>query len=240
MAAPSSDDLDRYYAEHYDAVVHSGTGGAVQRAFHLAVERPWTHDDEFATVLEVGATSAEHLEFVRHRYARYVMLDIRDSVEAREVAARTTRPGAAVEFVVGDAQHLASIADASVDRLVSMCLLHHLDDPRGSLQHWRRVVRPGGVLSIFLPCDPGLLWRAGRAATTFRTAKSRGYSRLDIRYINACDHRNHVASLRWLIEGTFAADEISLRRFPLGWLDSWNANLFLTFQIRKSLTATGA
>ncbi len=235
MTAPSlDDDLDRYYGEHYDVVVHSGAGGAVQRMFHLAVERPWSASDEFPTVLEVGATAGEHLDFVRHRFSRYVMLDIRDSVEAHEVAARASRPKTAVEFMLGDAQSLATIDDASVDRLVSMCLLHHLDDPRGSLRHWRRVVRPGGVLSIFVPCDPGLLWRVGRATTTFRAARSAGYSMLDIRYINACDHRNHVASLRWMIERTFVGDEVSVRRFPFGWLDSWNANLFLTFQIRKA------
>jgi phosphatidylethanolamine/phosphatidyl-N-methylethanolamine N-methyltransferase len=233
MTPTLDDDLDRYYAEHYDSVVHSGAGGAVQRAFHVAVERPWSAAHEFPMVLELGATRGEHLEFVRHRFSRYTMVDIRDSVGARDMAVRASRPEATVEFIVADAQDLAVIADASVDRLISMCLLHHLDDPRRSLQHWRRVVKPSGVLSIFVPCDPGLLWRVGRAATTFRTAQAKGYSSLGIRYINACDHRNHVASLRWMIEGVFASDELSIRRFPFGPLDSWNANLFLTFQIRK-------
>jgi phosphatidylethanolamine/phosphatidyl-N-methylethanolamine N-methyltransferase len=235
MTTPALDDaVDRYYAEHYDAVVHSGAGGTVQRLFHVAVERPWTARDDFATVLELGATSGEHLEFVRHRYARYVMLDIRDSSEAREVAVQASRPGAQVEFVVGDAQDLEPIGDESVDRLVSMCLLHHLDDPRTSLRHWRRVVKPGGVLSIFLPCDPGVVWRAGRAATTFRKAKAQGISDLELRYVNACDHRNHVSSLRWMIEGCFVEDDVTIRRYPFNALDSWNANLFMTFQIRKA------
>jgi phosphatidylethanolamine/phosphatidyl-N-methylethanolamine N-methyltransferase len=227
------DELDRYYAESYDAVVHSGAGGALQRLFHVALERPWKARDEFPTVLELGATSGEHLEFIRHAYSRYVMLDIRDSVQARAVAERARRPRSLVEFTVGDAQDLEGIADESVDRLISMCLLHHLDDPLRALKHWRRVVRPGGVLSVFVPCDPGLLWRMGRAATTFRTARSRGYSGLEIRYINACDHRNHVASLRWMLEGTFVDDEVAIHRYPLGPLDSWNANLFWTFQVRK-------
>jgi phosphatidylethanolamine/phosphatidyl-N-methylethanolamine N-methyltransferase len=227
-------ELDRYYAEHYDAVVHSGAGGAVQRLFHVAVERPWDRSREFSTVLELGATRGEHLEFVRHGFSRYIMVDIRDSTVARQTAAKASRPGVSVEFAVGDAQDLDSIADASVDRLISMCLLHHLDDPAGSLKHWRRVVRPGGVLSIFVPCDPGLLWRAGRAVTTFRAARSTGYSALGIRYINACDHRNHVASLRWMIQGMFADDDITMHRFPFGPLDSWNGNLFFTFQIQKA------
>jgi len=231
------DALDRYYAEHYDAVVHGGIGGRIQDAFHAAIEGPYKPDDHLGAVLEVGATKGEHLRFVRHRFDRYVMLDIRDSPAARQTAAvHTGLTGAAVEFVVGDAQDLAGIEDESVDRLVSMCLLHHLDDPRGALKQWRRVVKPGGVLSLFVPCDPGLLWRAGRALTTFRSARSKGYSALEIRFINACDHRNHVASLRWMIEGTFADDELRVRKHP--WrAGSWNTNLFYTFQIRKERVA---
>jgi SAM-dependent methyltransferase len=227
------DVLDRYYAEHYDAVVHGGIGGRIQDAFHAAVERPQGPDQHVGTVLEVGATSGEHLKFVRHRFDRYVMLDIRDSSAARDTATvHAGLRGAEVEFVVGDAQELAGIQDESVDRLVSMCLLHHLDDPRGSLKHWRRVVKPGGRLSLFVPCDPGLLWRSGRALTTFRAARAKGYSAMEIRFISACDHRNHVASLRWMIEGTFADDELLVRKYP--WrVGSWNANLFYTFQIRK-------
>src|SRR4029077_14943774 len=127
--APALDnDLDRYYAEHYDAVVHSGAGGAFQRMFHGALEQPWGGDHEFHEVLELGATSGEHLEFVRHRFSRYIMVDIRDSVCARDTAAKASRPDATVEFILADAQDLSEIADASIDRLISMCLLHHLDN----------------------------------------------------------------------------------------------------------------
>jgi phosphatidylethanolamine/phosphatidyl-N-methylethanolamine N-methyltransferase len=225
--------LDRWYLEHYDEIVHSGASGFAQRMFHLAIERPWSAGNEFHTVLDLGATSGEHLQFVRHRFARYTMVDIRDSAEARQAAAAASRPGAAVEFMVADVQNLDPIEDASIDRVVAMCLLHHVNDPRGSLHHWRRVVKPGGVLSIFLPCDPGAAWRLGRELTNVRKIRAMGYSLLETRLLYACDHPNQFPSLRWLIEGTFADDEISVHRFPFGPLDSWNLNLFMTFQIRK-------
>ncbi len=237
---PGDDLLDRYYSEHYASVVHSGAGGVVQRAFHQAVEHPWQARYRFENVLELGATAGEHLAFVRHRFSRYTMLDIRDSSEARAVAAAADRGEGAVEFILGDAQSLDGIDDGSVDRLISMCLLHHLEDPRGALRQWRRVVKPGGVISIFVPCDPGSLWRAGRSITTFRAARANGYSSLEIRYINACDHRNHVGSIAAMIEGTFAADEVHARRYPFNWLPSWNANLFMTFQINRGPTGEPA
>ena len=81
-------DPDAYYANHYASVVYGGIGGAIQRMFHRAIERSWRADDVFETVLEVGSANAEHLPFVAHQYARYVMLDSRES----SIARRQSRP----------------------------------------------------------------------------------------------------------------------------------------------------
>src|SRR3546814_1644399 len=50
----------------------------------------------------------------------------------------------------------------SVDRLIACHVLEHLHHPHDVLREWYRVLRKGGVLSILLPCDPGVLWRVGR------------------------------------------------------------------------------
>ncbi len=236
MSLPS--DLSAYYADHYDEVVYQGAGGAMQRQFHRSLERPWT-TGYFANVLELGATNAEHLKHVRHNFKRYVMLDINDSQSARDAAGQASRPDRPVEFLVSDAQFLTNVADSSVDRLISMCLLHHLPGPDQALDRWRAVVKPGGVLSIFLPCDPGVLWRAGRLVTTFRAAKRLGMSKTDIRYLNARDHRNHVASIAAMINAVFRHDSVRVHRFPAQPLPSWNFNLYYTFQITKSVTEPG-
>jgi len=224
-------DLTEYYESHYSAVVHTGLAGIVQSAFHRAVESPFTSSKGFPTVVEVGATNAEHIPFVRHQFSRYVMVDIRDSGAAREAARVASVGGRSVEFLVDDAQTLAALPQCSVDRLVSMCLLHHLSEPDRALRRWRQVVRPGGTISIFLPCDPGLLWRTGRRFTTFRSAKRIGLDSTLLRYLNAIDHRNHVGSLLAMAKGVFADDRLRVRWFPLPGVPSWNANLFLTLQI---------
>lgn len=227
-------DLNEYYESHYSAVVHQGLGGLVQSTFHRAVETPFRSSDNFATVLEVGATNGEHLPFIRHDFSKYIMVDIRDRETAREAARKASSTARSVEFTVGDAQVLADVVDRSVDRLVSMCLLHHINEPDQALRRWRAVVRPGGVISIFLPCDPGLLWRMGRRFTTFRQAGNRGIDAARMRYISALDHRNHVASLLWMAQGVFSRDHVRVHWFPLLKVPSWNANLFLTLQITVS------
>jgi SAM-dependent methyltransferase len=42
-------------------------------------------------------------------------------------------------------------ADASFDVLTAVDILEHMDDDRGALQEWARVLKPGGRLFVFVP-----------------------------------------------------------------------------------------
>jgi SAM-dependent methyltransferase len=229
-----NNDLKEYYERCYADVANGGIGGAVQRLFHRVLERPFTKRDNFHDVLELGATNAEHLKFVKHGFRNYTMLDINDSATARAAAESATTADRNVSFVVGDAQVLDNLGNESFDRVISMCLLHHLSEPDEALRRWRAVVKPGGQISIFVPCDPGVIWRMGRWATTFRRASAHGYGDLEIRYLNALDHRNHVASLSAMVRAVFADDRVRVSWFPVRFMRSWNSNLFLTFQITRA------
>jgi phosphatidylethanolamine/phosphatidyl-N-methylethanolamine N-methyltransferase len=161
------------------------------------------------------------------------MLDIIDSETARAAAAKACSGAREVGFEVGDAQYLENINDQSIDRLITMCLLHHLAEPDGALRRWRAVVRPGGQLSVFLPCDPGMVWRTGRRLTTIRRARASGYSESQARYLNAIDHRNHFGSLIAMVRWIFADDQVDITWHPVPFIRSWNAMLFVTVQITR-------
>lgn len=51
----------------------------------------------------------------------------------------------------GDAQFLASVADETFDFVHSSHCLEHMVDPREALQHWLRVLKPGGHLIVTIP-----------------------------------------------------------------------------------------
>ncbi|HWT28289.1 MAG TPA: class I SAM-dependent methyltransferase [Methylophilaceae bacterium] len=51
----------------------------------------------------------------------------------------------------GDAQLLASVADEAFDFVHSSHCLEHMRDPREALQHWLRVLKPGGHLIVTVP-----------------------------------------------------------------------------------------
>ena len=65
----------------------------------------------------------------------------------------------------GDAQHLASLTDDSVDFVHSSHCLEHLVDPAEGLRNWTRVVKPGGYLVITVPDED--LYEQGVFPSTF-------------------------------------------------------------------------
>ena len=132
-------------------------------------------------------------------------------------------------FLRADAETLP-FTDNSVDRLISTCLLHHVTNPLKALRQWRTVVRPGGSITIFLSCDPGLLWRTGRRIGPRRKALKHG---VEYDFLMALSHRNHVGSLVAILDTVFRHDVIQRSGFPISFLGSWNLNLAFVYQITK-------
>src|SRR3546814_5800995 len=85
-----------------------------------------------------------------------------------------------------------SLADGSVDRLIACHVLEHLHHPHDVLREWYRVLRKGGVLSILLPCDPGVLWRVGRMFGPRANAERAG---IEYDYLMAREHVNPINNL---------------------------------------------
>jgi len=96
----------------------------------------------------------------------------------------------------------------------------------------RRVVRLGGVLSILLPHDPGVLYRLTRYLTSGLRVRRNKLERQE-KLFHALDHRNHYLSLRTILERCFENDEMVLVHSPLPW-DIYDLNLFSIFHIRRS------
>ena len=65
----------------------------------------------------------------------------------------------------GDAQHLSSLADETVDFVHSSHCLEHLVDPREGLGSWMRVLKPGGHMIVTVPDED--LYEQGIWPSTF-------------------------------------------------------------------------
>ncbi|MEO8883873.1 MAG: class I SAM-dependent methyltransferase [Devosia sp.] len=146
------------WLKNYDRLTYTGLSGYVLRSTHALIERDFSPNDSFQHVIEVGAGTLAHLPFVRHRFDKYVVSDSDPDV----VAALEKRPLPPGVEVVGLPTGAIPFPDNSFDRLIATHVLEHIPNPVSALEEWVRVLKPGGVLSIVLPCDPGLAWRVGR------------------------------------------------------------------------------
>lgn len=163
--------------------------GAVNRSGHVLLEKPYGAEQHFSQVLEVGAGTGHHLDYVRHGYDRYVITDFSAGMLEKAKQAHSGKDN--LDYAVEDATQL-SFADNSFDRLISVYNLEHLPKPHAVLKEWQRVVKPDGVISIAIPTEGGVGWRFGRWLTTRRSFAKQD---LNLDYIIAREHVNTAYNL---------------------------------------------
>ena len=205
-------------------MMYTGVIGFYSRLTHKLLDWPF-RGSATPTILEVGAGVGQHAQYALTEFETYYSTDISEEA-VRASAADDPR----ITPMVADAQDLSNFADESVDRVVATCLLAHLSEPEQALQEWRRVLKPGGSVSIYVPAEPGMLLRLLRNVAVVPKSRKLGNDHLAIIYR---DHRNHYPTMRLLIESVFAQDTIKRRRFPTRLL-GWNFSLFDVFHITKN------
>jgi len=214
---------DVYDDSNYSSPLQS----AAMRASHRLTERRFDSRQHFSRVLEIGAGTGEHIQFVQHGFNEYVMTDMDPNVlELARKKLEGIHEGK-VSFEVQSGQSL-SYADDSYDRLVAVHVLEHIYWPHLALKEWERVVRDGGVLSILIPTDPGLAWRLGRHLGPRRNAVAKGIA---YDYVMAREHVNSCNNLMALLRHYFPDHVEGWWPFPVPLFD---VNLFFVFHANVS------
>lgn len=216
-----------WYESNYSKVNLTGNSGSfAARKIHKLIEsgRPGV---QYSKCLEIGTNNSSHLPFVKHSWSEYTLLDLRPKADTQSDRYMTL-PG--VRFIQADV-HSLPFEDDSVDRVISTCLFHHLEDPLKAMKELNRVVRPSGVIDIFLPSDPGLAYRVVRFLTTSIKARKHGVL-LESKYLNAIEHRNHIKSLIVQAQYVFGSQNIDLDWFPIP-VNTWNLNLSCVLRVNN-------
>lgn len=185
--------------EIYDEIYYN-TNPLVSRtnnSGHHLIEKFINENEVFDHVLEVGAGTGQHLQYVKHKYKKYTLTDISESL--LHEAEKLHKDKNSLAFEIADATQLP-YDDNQFDRLVSVYNLEHLPQPHNVLKEWQRVVKPGGTISIAIPAEGGLAWRLGRH---FSTRRSFAKHDLDLDYIIAREHINAAYNLISLIKHYF-------------------------------------
>jgi len=222
--------INARYKVFYEDIQYRKANGRFSSFFHKRIEKNLPYG-KFERVLEVGAGSGEHFRYVSHDFQEYVISDLVHPELEPDLALLISElrvKGKDIRIEIQDVQDL-SYPDSHFDRIVITCLLHHVSDPLAALKEVRRIVKDGGLVSIYVPSDPGLIYRL--AQRMFSTISFRRFfSDQEIQFLRACEHRNHVGSLIGMISGIFEFDSVRQRSFPK-YNAGWNTRIFDVFQI---------
>jgi hypothetical protein len=71
-------------------------------------------------------------------------------------------------------------------------------------------VKPGGAISIYIPCEPGILLRLLQALTTRRKQRQLG---IDAKYLHYGEHRYNYPFVITIIKNVFNGN-FRVRKFP--------------------------
>ncbi len=201
MTSSPKKKLDSNYELQYNQICVSARGGFAFKKMHTLLENK-LESLNCENILEIGAHHGEHQKFVKHDYVKYVMCDLQ--LPNQEVVATLDLR---TQFDVNDACDL-KYADASFDRVISTCVIHHVDDPETAFLEMLRVTKVGGMITILIPTDPGLVYRIIKELTSGRRAKKFGlYS--EMKLFHAREHRNHFSSLIVLLENVYSNQDLN-------------------------------
>jgi phosphatidylethanolamine/phosphatidyl-N-methylethanolamine N-methyltransferase len=211
-----------YQIQNYD----SGLAGFFLKKSHEWSEKEYGNNVFFEKVLEVGAGTGMHFNYINHQFDEYWMTDYNSRfLEENQAHSKHIKKGKLL-FSSEDATHL-SFPDAFFDRLIAAHVLEHLYYPHQVLHEWIRVLKPGGTLTLVLPCDPGVAWRLGRYAVARKKFISAGF---DYDYWMAREHVNPINCLTSFIRYYFA--DLDEKWFPFH-IPSIDINLFYIAHIKK-------
>lgn len=215
------EDFDVYREGTYQQVLGTGQVRKQMVRIHRHIERPFKRK-HFGRILEVGAGIGEHLEFVESSYDEYLLTDLRIDLL---VEAMTPRPGLTIEQQ--DVQNL-TYPNRTFDRVIVTCVLAHVPDPALALRELFRVAKPGAKVSIYLPCEPGILLRLARRFITYPKHVRAGVP--DPYYFHFREHVHYYSALDHYLRKAFEGSSIRSRYYPLPF-GTWNMNLYKIYQI---------
>jgi SAM-dependent methyltransferase len=182
------------FVRHWHEVLPSKYN-AIERFNHTYSLRHLPQMPRWRT-LELGAGIGGHLQFEPLERQDYHCLELR-----QQMAEEIERRYPSVTTVVGDCQQRIPYDDAFFDRVVAIHVLEHLPNLPAAITEVHRVLKPGGLFSVVLPCDPGLLYELARKVSAERIFKAR--YQMPYRWFARREHLNSPAEILHVVWRSF-------------------------------------
>ena len=147
----------------YDQHLYTGIQGYLMNLCHSQLE-DFNFSENISKVLEIGAGNKPHYKFLKHNYDEYHIAET--STEKIENFDQNPK----VFIKTYDGKKLP-YENSFFDRIIISHCLEHIYYPEEFINEMMTKLKVGGVLSISLPTDPGLLFRIGRLYMKFFSIK---------------------------------------------------------------------
>jgi phosphatidylethanolamine/phosphatidyl-N-methylethanolamine N-methyltransferase len=222
MMASSRDrhEVNEFYQENYSKIFSCGSTGRIWEVIHKQMEKPY-RGARSRKILEIGAGAGEHIRFVKDRFESYIQSDIDISNLPK------------IEGVSNEKQDATQLSYASnaFDRSILSCVLVHLYEPELAIAEVYRVTKEGGSITIYVPCEPGILLRYAQRIVTEQKMKKLGIA--NPRLLHFIEHRSNFFALDYFIREEMSKSKIQRRFYPFR-IPIMNLNLYVIYQISVS------
>jgi SAM-dependent methyltransferase len=213
-----------YLEKKYNTHLYTGLLGFFMKLGHKNLEN-FNNDIKISKVLEIGAGSHPHYDFIKHNFNEYHI------AETSDYAINSYKDNK--KFIVKkyDGKNLP-YKNNTFDRIIISHCLEHILNPELFLIEMMSKLKRGGLLSISLPTDPGLLWRFGRfLIKVFILPRTYKISSEDFYYMNATEHVNSIFNLIAILRFNFK-DKLEEHFWPLK-IKCVDINLFYNVHVYK-------
>ena len=215
----------------YNTHLYTGMIGKLFLKNHKLMEKNVKFFKKKIKVLEIGAGTHPHIDYLKHNYDRYYIIDIDENNILKKKYKKKFNNNNKVYFKRYSGKKIP-YKNNFFDRCIISHCLEHINNPHLFLDEMFRVTKKGGIMSIALPTDPSFAWRAGRLFNKyFIQTKTYNLKAIDYDYVNALEHVNSIFNLKAIIKKKYKF--IKETYFPFNFLKFPDLNLFYIVDVFK-------
>ena len=220
--------LSKKYSSYQD----TGSVGMMMKICHKGLD-----DNRFvknigndSIILEIGAGSSPHLEYLKHSFKKYFFLE--NSIFSKKYFKKKYKKNKKIYYKYYKNENIP-FKNNYFDRIIISHVLEHIPDPEFYLDEMFKKLKKNGIMSIALPSDPALLWRIGRFfLKIFKVKKQLKISKIEYDYMIATEHINSIFNLLSIIRFKYKKNIISEQYLPFK-IKLLDLNLFYNVTIKK-------
>lgn len=210
----------------YTSHLYKGLSGVLMRYCHKKLEKNLPKK-KYNNILEIGPGPHSHYKYIKHPFKKFYILETNKEIfkkykKHKKIIAKFQKSNK-LPFKIN-----------YFDRIILSHVLEHVRQPAKFIEILFSKLKSGGVLSITLPTDPGLMWRFGRLYNKlFINNKTLKISNSEYDYMNAIEHVNSIFNLYNILKFKYKKNNNFIEEYIPNKISSFDLNLFYNLHIIK-------